>query len=161
MFLKIAPLYKKQSRLIFKNGFLVSEFLLYCILHICVPDESEYCMSPRYHFVTTGGNIQGSLFKNFYIIDEKTPYLVNQNFLLRFRLFFVNSTSTFLSYFKIFFKNLLKLDKITLIFILQINNFGNICSTVYNTVFLSNLFLQFYRRQNMIHCFADMNLTTS
>ena len=58
----------------------------YYNLCACVFQESEDRVSLRYHFVTSGGNIQGSNFKHFCIMRKRTSYLENQTFLQQFRL---------------------------------------------------------------------------
>ena len=38
---------------------------------MCAFQESEDCVSPKYHYFTAVGNIQDSKFKHFCIIDKR------------------------------------------------------------------------------------------
>ena len=49
LFLDIAPLYKKQNRLIFKTGFLISGFLLYLPSHSIF----KHCLELDVHHMTS------------------------------------------------------------------------------------------------------------
>ena len=70
--------------------------------------KPENCVSLTHDFVAVEGrpNTQGSNFKYFYLIDKKTYYKMNQNFLQRFRFFFssISRSSIKLSLYQTAFK---------------------------------------------------------